>query len=104
MSEPQVAYGPPGTSGEENVSIIAAPIQSPFRHSTQPSSLFSTAKQCPRRRDAFTEGIVMHCDGACFSVLCDTAALEPVLGDSASCLRQLHSGTWSRDASAAWKA
>lgn len=31
VAEPQVAYGPPGTSGEENVSIIAAPIQSPFR-------------------------------------------------------------------------
>lgn len=31
VAEPQVAYGPPGSTGEENVSIIAAPIQSGFR-------------------------------------------------------------------------
>mmetsp|Transcript_13780 Transcript_13780/g.41609 ORF Transcript_13780/g.41609 Transcript_13780/m.41609 type:complete len:256 (-) Transcript_13780:655-1422(-) len=68
VAEPQVAYGPPGTSGEENVSIIAAPIQSPFRRSTPPSSVFPTAKQCPRRRDASTEGIIMHCDGACQAI------------------------------------
>lgn len=31
VAEPQVAYGPPGSTGEENVSIIAAPIQAGFR-------------------------------------------------------------------------
>lgn len=31
VAEPQIAYGPPGSTGEENVSIIAAPIAAGFK-------------------------------------------------------------------------
>ena len=27
IAEPEAAYGPPGSSGEENISVVVAPIQ-----------------------------------------------------------------------------
>ena len=36
VAEPQIAYGPPGSTGEENVSIIAAPIAPGFRRASRP--------------------------------------------------------------------
>jgi len=42
VAEPTAAFGPPGSTGEENISVIAAPIAPGFRC----WPLLSEASQC----------------------------------------------------------
>lgn len=44
VAEPEAAFGPPGSSGEENISVVVAPIQTGFRLET-----LGTAEQAGRR-------------------------------------------------------
>ena len=44
VAEPEAAYGPPGSTGEENVSVVVAPIQPGFTLDS-----LGTAEQAGRR-------------------------------------------------------
>lgn len=44
VAEPEAAYGPPGSSGEENISVVVAPIQTGFKLES-----LGTAEQAGRR-------------------------------------------------------
>ncbi|KAL3134028.1 Thylakoid-anchored PsbP-like protein [Trebouxia sp. C0010 RCD-2024] len=44
VAEPEAAFGPPGSSGEENISVVVAPIQTGFRLES-----LGTAEQAGRR-------------------------------------------------------
>lgn len=44
VAEPEAAYGPPGSSGEENISVVVAPIQPGFKLES-----LGTAEQAGRR-------------------------------------------------------
>ncbi len=44
VAEPEAAYGPPGSTGEENISVVAAPIQPGFKLES-----LGTAEQAGRR-------------------------------------------------------
>ena len=44
VAEPEAAFGPAGSSGEENVSVVVAPIQTGFRLES-----LGTAEQAGRR-------------------------------------------------------
>lgn len=44
VAEPEAAYGPPGSTGEENISVVVAPIQPGFRLES-----LGTAEQAGRR-------------------------------------------------------
>ena len=44
VAEPEAAYGPPGSTGEENISVVVAPIQPGFRLEN-----LGTAEQAGRR-------------------------------------------------------
>lgn len=44
LAEPEAAYGPPGSTGEENISVVVAPIQAGFKLES-----LGTAEQAGRR-------------------------------------------------------
>lgn len=44
VAEPEAAYGPPGSTGEENISVVVAPIQPGFKLES-----LGTAEQAGRR-------------------------------------------------------
>ena len=44
VAEPETAFGPPGSSGEENISVVVAPIQAGFKLES-----LGTAEQAGRR-------------------------------------------------------
>ena len=44
VAEPEAAYGPPGSTGEENISVVVAPIQTGFKLES-----LGTAEQAGRR-------------------------------------------------------